>query len=536
MSVSSGRGLKRMTWIHWLPVMVFALVVLANLPFYGSPDLAERGDQAANGLQIERAKSASEYLGPYSRFQFNHPGPVTFYYLALTERLFFFVPTPLSRHLLAQLVLNLLWIAALVRVGSRLGLSPPVRVLLWFAVPVQMIAMAGGTPLLLGSIWGPLVVVLPVTVFACCAALIADGDLDLLPLALLAAVFAIHNHVGTIAVIGPLALVAFGSLIWMRRRSAAPVVNVGRTVVISIGIVLLAVLPAVYEEVTVADGNLSDMATFVGKGAGEVHDWGEVTRKLGHALTDPLLCYLSGTPLARHGITEVLVLLGLLAVGSGLQFRRSDRRMRLLILFLWLGLICAVVSGRFTRGKLMPYLFFYVYGLIAVVFVVCAQMVWDLVERMRPNAPGYLRSASSWALLGLVFLLVWIPTHRIAPPGPRDDYASLCASFDLPDHRDIHLVVIKDKQDGGLWREATGIALSLVRDDVRVTVPDEWVFMYGEAMRRVAGSSPAMLVLTRREAPPDHPAACDLGDYRAVFSGEAGATAEDMLSGFNSGE
>ena len=136
--------MKPPPWTIWLPITVFALVLLANLPFYLSADLIERGDQAANALQIERARSFDELLGPYSRFEFHHLGPITFYYLAASEILFFWVPTYLGKHLLAQFVVNLLWLAAVARLGRRLGYHPfmqrqiPILVLLLRGVRIRL--------------------------------------------------------------------------------------------------------------------------------------------------------------------------------------------------------------------------------------------------------------------------------------------------------------------------------------------------------------------------------------------------------------
>ena len=288
--------MKPPPWTIWLPITVFALVLLANLPFYLSADLIERGDQAANALQIERARSFDELLGPYSRFEFHHLGPITFYYLAASEILFFWVPTYLGKHLLAQFVVNLLWLAAVARLGRRLGFGPLSRVLLWFVVPLQLIALSGGTPLLLTSVWGPLVVVLPLTVFVLSAALLARGELDRLPWAALSSVVAVHNHLGTLAVVAPLSLVAVVSLVLhLRRAGGAPR---GRRLAVPLlltaFIALLGVLPPVYEELTVVDGNLSKIAIFMGEGTGARHDGREIVQKLGHALTDPLVVFLRG--------------------------------------------------------------------------------------------------------------------------------------------------------------------------------------------------------------------------------------------------
>lgn len=98
--------LRYLAHVVLLPVLLAGAVIAANRHWYSGP-LVETGDEAAYALQVERAKRFGELVGPYSRFDFNHPGPVASYYYAATEPMLAALPSPMGRHHVAQLLLNM---------------------------------------------------------------------------------------------------------------------------------------------------------------------------------------------------------------------------------------------------------------------------------------------------------------------------------------------------------------------------------------------------------------------------------------------
>jgi hypothetical protein len=175
-------------------VLLVASLVFFELPFWFSPHLQEQGDLAANALQVERAREFQEFLGPYSQHGFHHPGPISFYYFAVAQTLLGFLPSILARHMLAQLGLNLLCLAGMLRLLRKSCLDPPLVAVGGFLLAGQVIWLGGGAPLMLANVWGPMLAVFPVVIFVLSASRFSCGDLFWLPVAVLAATVAIHNH------------------------------------------------------------------------------------------------------------------------------------------------------------------------------------------------------------------------------------------------------------------------------------------------------------------------------------------------------
>ncbi|MDB6115062.1 MAG: hypothetical protein JWQ62_2007 [Lacunisphaera sp.] len=174
---------------------VLALVVAANHAFFFTIPWHENGDFAVNALQVERAKHLDEFLGNYSRFHFNHPGPAFFYVYAAGEYLFYdwlqIVPSPHNAHALAGLLLQTMFFSAALGVAAGWVRSP------WF-LPLALLAASAHFSLAgnaFTSIWPPHVLLMPFLCLLTAGASVATGRVRHLPLAVLAGCFLVHGHV-----------------------------------------------------------------------------------------------------------------------------------------------------------------------------------------------------------------------------------------------------------------------------------------------------------------------------------------------------
>src|SRR5437879_1501793 len=88
----------------------------------------EEGDDAANALQIHRAKSLHELHGNYSRWRFHHPGPAFFYVYALGEALLCdatgLAPAPRNAYIYTGTLLQLAFYAAAIALVARHSKQP----------------------------------------------------------------------------------------------------------------------------------------------------------------------------------------------------------------------------------------------------------------------------------------------------------------------------------------------------------------------------------------------------------------------------
>jgi len=483
-------------------VLLLASLVFFQLPFWFSPHLQEQGDLAANALQVERAREFQEFLGPYSQHGFHHPGPISFYYFAVAQTLLGFLPSILARHMLAQLGLNLLCLAGILRLLRKSGLEPPMVAAGGFLMAGQVIWLGGGAPLMLANVWGPMLAVFPVVIFVLSASRFSWGDLYWLPVTVSAATVAIHNHLPSSTALFTVVVVTlvFLGVRW-RRIEWAPT-GPRRLVLwaVSLLLLVLALVPAVIEQAKTDPGNLTLLWRYFSTHGPELHPWSEVIDKLGQAITDPLVVLGSCTGLKLHSPFTVLFFLVFLLAVSVVQMRRSDRPWRMVILFTWVTLAATVIAARSVPGNLHTYLFYYLYGLVGLLQLFVAKEIFDrwIAPRLKGNSTPVV------ILAGVLFFLPWVFFHRSEPPPVVDRYAEIVTHFDLEDVNEIHLFVDKAVENDQVWSALPTLALRFRRDGVRPTVPDEYVFLCGEEMRSEANVHPLTLVITwRRPLEPD---------------------------------
>lgn len=209
---------------RWAPGLVLA--VLAGLPAVLGvlsliPDWAEpyvpTTDQALFELTVRDVGRHQVLLGPYSRFGWNHPGPMAAYLLAVPYRLMGEAHQALT---VGTLVIGgISSVAVVLLVRRRAGVLAGVWALLVLSVSVRML----GADFLRDS-WNPYLPVLPLLagVFLCWTAI--RGDAWALPVAVLPMSLAVQSHVGflpPVAAVG--AVTAVGLLVRaLRRRRGAP--------------------------------------------------------------------------------------------------------------------------------------------------------------------------------------------------------------------------------------------------------------------------------------------------------------------------
>ena len=200
------------------------------------------------------------FVGPYSRYGWNHPGPLLFYTLALPYKLS--GSRSISIHITALLV-NAATIAAIAWVAFRRGRLPMAIAVL---VPVGLLTHALGADLLRNP-WNPYLPVIPLLLLLLLCWSVAVGDLWMLPIAIAVASFAIQLHVGLLLVSSVFLLVALAAIVvrgirthgadrraWWRR--------VAKVVAVSFGAFLVLWSPVLYGTFVRKDGNIGNIIQF----------------------------------------------------------------------------------------------------------------------------------------------------------------------------------------------------------------------------------------------------------------------------------
>ena len=474
-------------------------MVGSNLQIWMSPWLREQGDIAANAIQMDRAAEGRELLGPYSKHGFHHPGPALYYLHAAADRAVWFLPTPMGRRLVAQMSLNLAALASAAWLLRRAGLSAPAAIFGFFLLVAPTVFLAGGDVSQLASTWGPLAVVAPMVLYVAAAARLAEGDLIAAPFAVAAATVAWHTHLATILPLISIAAVTAAWLRWQAPPVVPPPSSRGARVLVGITacLVLAGIVPVVSEEFSGNPGNLTLIARFLRDTPPVTHPWAEVAGKLGTALTDPLVVLFPAAA-TRLGTPAVAVGLGafLLAL-SVVQFRRSPRPWRLVILLTWIAVVAAVLTSRRIHEVLRPYVFYYLYGMAGLLHVIAFRALLDLWPATH-RAPQRFRQWLS-AGIGLGLAVPWLLCHRVPPPEAKDDISAALAGLEVGNAPSVHLSLGSGIRDGELWHLVPTCALQLRRAGVAVTVDERFVVVCGEEMRVEPASPPSTTIVFTRE-------------------------------------
>jgi hypothetical protein len=215
------------------------------------------GDWAVLNLRVEDVGRDTPLVGPYSRYGWNHPGPLLYWLLAPAYHLLGGQPVAL---LAATGLLNAAAVGATLVVAWRRG---GVALLLATGTAMALLLHSIG-PALLRDPWNPYVTILPLALFVLLAWSGAEGDRWMWPAAIGVGSFLVQSHVGYAVVVGAVAGTAM--LMAWRGRSSRPFLPAEaaarRTfVALTVGIVLVAWAPVALDEVA-GSGNLNDIAGY----------------------------------------------------------------------------------------------------------------------------------------------------------------------------------------------------------------------------------------------------------------------------------
>jgi hypothetical protein len=215
------------------------------------------GDWAVLNLRVEDVGRLTPLVGPYSRFGWNHPGPLLYWILAVPYHLLGDRPVAL---LAATGLVNAAAVAGTVALAWRRGGVP---LLLGAGAAMGLLTHSIG-PALLRDPWNPYVTVLPLALFAMLAWSAVEGDRWSWPALVGVGSFLVQSHVGYAVMVGAVGAAAVG-IAWRRRTvvSLLPRDRGGRRalVAVTVGVAVVCWAPVVLDEVA-GSGNLTDVARY----------------------------------------------------------------------------------------------------------------------------------------------------------------------------------------------------------------------------------------------------------------------------------
>ena len=241
-------------------VLVMACGAAALIAYARTADAAwaPAGDIALIEAYTLNATNAELLLGPYSRFGWNHPGPLYFYLQAPFYVMSGYRSAGLS---VGALVINLSALGILVWVCVR---AAP-QGFLAIAISAASVLFAVLTTEMLASQWNPHVLVFPTLAIVVVAAAVAAGRIRWLPVLAGLASFVVQTHLGlgpAVVALSGAATAAAALRAYLFRSSDAtrrlwPILNG------TLWLLLLLWLLPIAQELSEPDGNLSQLWTLL---------------------------------------------------------------------------------------------------------------------------------------------------------------------------------------------------------------------------------------------------------------------------------
>jgi hypothetical protein len=447
-------------------------------------------------------------LGPFSRFGWNHPGPLLFWLLAVPYRV---LGSSSDAMFVGAGIVNLAAAAGIAWVTVRRG---GLALLAW-TVLVFTALLRGQEALFVVDPWNPTIVVLPFALLAFLTWSIGEGDHRLMPLWVLVASWIVQSHLGFVPLVGAFGLWGLGWLLF-RHRSRDTI----RWLLGAVALAAVLWLPPVVEQLTEDPGNVEQIARhYLGDREGrEVADpnWNKLTgvdkatevygRHLavngvwagGDESTDLFTGELLGS--ASWGAAPLLV-----AFAGATAFawhRRRGDAVRLAGLVA-LGLGVGFVAAARIDGYAFPYLFGWLEVLAALAWL---SIGWSLLRALPGETrPTVTRIAIPVAAAAAVVLSLVATANIVAdlePPLPKADAAVAAVGPPTVDSTRGSTVLVVNT--GTCLNEVGyGVALQLDRHGIDVLVSEDQENRFGEKRIWDGANADLQATVACREAVPE---------------------------------
>lgn len=348
---------------HYFLALLFfisLLVLFFSVVKDGTRDFFLMGDEAALELRVVNAGKNIQFLGPYSRFGWNHPGPLYFYLLLPIYALFSMGTQSLYAGALFINILSLLTLLYFIFKSKDnyffyfTAFFLSLYIYYFLGLPVFR------------SIWNPHVTILPFGAFIFMCAYMSLGNIKVLPLVVFFSSFIVQTHVAyvpTIMVIVLIALLLYGFDKWhiSKKIKALFSKEVLKAIGISAGIFLVLWILPIVELFSKPRGNLRELASYFFHSSGG-HGAGESISAVSSITNAPLVKFLNIflpnlNPSSRQALFIFFLLQVILVIAAGIVNFKHGKKYRLYLLVFGLaGLMVSVISVTRITDEIHIYL------------------------------------------------------------------------------------------------------------------------------------------------------------------------------------
>ncbi len=459
------------------------------------------GDQAMELLRMhDVGTSHTPLLGPYSRFGWDHPGPLLFWFGAPALRL----AGPVGVMVLVSIanmaaVVGTAW-AARRLAGDRLALVV-------VAATAVLVHSHGAAKLV--DPWNPWVTVLPLLCFLWCVPLAASRDhLGALVLAVVTGSFVAQSHLGNVPVVGAAAVVGLAWWALGRRGSGRPAPRAA-SVALVVGLTAAAWSGPLVDQVTSSPGNLRALAEFALDSPEEPVPLGEslgaAARELG--FVPAWIGAEEGVwPVSPAPIWTLLVLPALLLIGVVPAVRRrlgTGPGRRWLVGYVLVVYAAAAFAVTRTTGGLIPYVLRWTWPVALVAATVALLPALEWLELQRGTTPRRIRAVAMTAAVAVAAIASGATTidglRAPVEPSPHTDASARELAAELRE-------VLPEGTYGLQWYDvrsfsavSIGVGANLVRHGHRIDFPADHASRVGEF--RATGRTDVPLLIIVGQTP-----------------------------------
>ncbi|HEX7616369.1 MAG TPA: methyltransferase domain-containing protein [Thermoanaerobaculia bacterium] len=468
----------------WLSLLLALLPLLPSWSYLASRPwvaMSVDGDNALLEITTRRALHGEQLLGSYSRFGWNHPGPIQF---TLMAPVYILTGSRNASVYAAALTWNTLWVLAATFVAWRLGGS---RLALLTAGALGLLLAQLG-PGLASHAWGPHAIVAPLFLFVLLVAGLALRGWAWMPGVAFVGTFLVQTHLGT----GPTVVTLLVAALFLRRRAREADARVlWLPAAWTAAVLAFFWAPPLVEQLRDFPGNMGLLLAFF-RVRHEAHSFGEIVdplaRQLG-ALPLSLATVLVPSTSDQRGIAAGFFALALVAL---LPLAAASTRRRGLSFAFALGVLsivavaCAYASGLKIVGPPLEYLFLFVASLGATGWLALAAAASGEGEL----PVGRRRAGLAVAAAVLVSLLATDANVRglmLAQPMPVGTIPSVKTMSESL-KRALGAAGVKRPlivmEGNAPWISGAGVVLELDRARIPFAIEEAWRPMFGRGYAR----------------------------------------------------
>ena len=436
------------------------------------PTETPSGDMALLELYTRQAARGDLFVGPYSRFQWNHPGPATFY---LFSPLYVLFGERFASLRVSALILNLGCLFATLGIVSRWG-KPA---LLLTIAPGLALLLSRGSDLLV-SPWNPHLLLLPLAVLLVSCAAVLQGAFTLFAATVVVSSFLIQTHLSITPLVGVL-MSGTALIVMLRFNDREDVRRYRRALNLALWLGLVMWFLPLANEVTSSPGNLTAIYQFFAEPnyAPISRDGYRAFFRMLSAFAMPGFETAWGGQVVRSGSVvgfgiSIAALISLPWAAS-MARRSGDRFTADLSVLLLASSVAALWSLQRIRGEVMDQLVFWI-TIIGVLNISCVAAAFLPAVRSRPARMAAVLVVLLVSILGVVQLRGDNrPVDTGAELRVREGYVAV-SSYLEQEHLSRPLAYIAHPA----WGDAAGIVLLLDKAGKRVAIESKWLYMFGK--------------------------------------------------------